>query len=158
MISSTFPYPPTRRGTQVRTFNLLQYLSQRHCLTLVTQREPDVTDAEIQRLQNYVERLIVFDRPSDSLTSGRILKKIQRFTTFMLQGTPPSVLNRYSVDMQNWIDNFVEAGKCDGVLHQCPIPYAQCPKLAGSSGSSHPLKEWAFPPTFCNFVAMFKYN
>ena len=118
MISSTFPYPPTRRGTQVRTFNLLQYLSQRHCLTLVTQREPDVTDAEIQRLQNYVERLIVFDRPSDSLTSGRILKKIQRFTTFMLQGTPPSVLNRYSVDMQNWIDNFVEAGKCDAITSE----------------------------------------
>lgn len=118
MISSTFPYPPTRGGTQVRTFNLLQYLSQRHCLTLVTQREPDVTDAEIQRLQNYVDRLIVFDRPSDSLTSGRILKKIQRFTTFMLQGTPPSVLNRYSVDMQNWIDNFVDAGKCDAITSE----------------------------------------
>ena len=26
MLSSTFPYPPSRGGTQVRTFNLLKYL------------------------------------------------------------------------------------------------------------------------------------
>ena len=117
MISSTFPYPPTRGGTQVRTFNLLQYLSQGNCLTLVTQREPDVTDEEIQRLRDCVEHLIVFDRPSER-RSGRILKKIQRFTTFMLQGTPPSVLNRYSVDMQNWIDNFVNAGNCDAITSE----------------------------------------
>ncbi|MDF5728700.1 MAG: glycosyltransferase family 4 protein [Rhizonema sp. PD38] len=118
MISSTFPYPPTRGGTQVRTFNLLQYLSLRNSLTLVTQRESDVTDAEIQGLQDCVDRLIVFNRPSDSVTGGRILKKFQRFTTFMFQGTPPSVLNRYSVDMQNWIDNFVEAGKCDTITSE----------------------------------------
>ena len=74
MISSTFPYPPTRGGTQVRTFNLLQYLSQRNCLTLVTQRESDVTDEEIQGLRDCVDHLIVFDRPSER-RSGRILKK-----------------------------------------------------------------------------------
>ncbi|OKH57769.1 glycosyltransferase family 4 protein [Scytonema sp. HK-05] len=117
MLSSTFPYPPTRGGTQVRTFNLLKYLSQHHAITLVTQREPDVTDAEIIGLRNCVENLILFNRPKDSGISGGILKKIQqkiqRFMTFIRYGIPPSVLNRYSNEMQTWVDNFIQAGKCD---------------------------------------------
>jgi polysaccharide biosynthesis protein PslH len=115
MISSTFPYPPTRGGTQVRTFNLLKYLSQSHTITLVTQREPDVTNADIERLQSYVADLVLFARPKDLGTSGNLLNKIQHFTNFILKGTPPSVLNRYSIKMQNWIDDFVGAGKCDAI-------------------------------------------
>ncbi|MBW4611901.1 MAG: glycosyltransferase family 4 protein [Desmonostoc vinosum HA7617-LM4] len=113
MLSSTFPYPPTRGGTAVRTFNLLKYLSQRHNITLVTQREYDVTETEIAGLRDCVDHLVVFDRPTDAKTTSKILKKVQRFSTFLQQGTPPSVLNRYSVEMQAWIDAFVEAGKCD---------------------------------------------
>ncbi|QDL08888.1 glycosyl transferase family 1 [Brasilonema octagenarum UFV-E1] len=113
MLSSTFPYPPTRGGTQVRTFHLLKYLSQHHAITLVTQREPGVTDAEVLELRDYVDNLIVFNRPQDTSESGTLLEKIQRFYYFIQKGTPPSVLNRYSSEMQTWIDNFVEAGKCD---------------------------------------------
>ncbi|MBW4688736.1 MAG: glycosyltransferase family 4 protein [Komarekiella atlantica HA4396-MV6] len=120
MLSSTFPYPPTRGGTQVRTFNLLKYLSQRHAITLVTQRDVcgglhqrNVTDDEIAGLRDCVDHLVVFDRPLDSGTTAGILKKIQRFGIFLQQGTPPSVLNRYSVEMQAWVDNFVQLGKCD---------------------------------------------
>jgi polysaccharide biosynthesis protein PslH len=113
MLSSTFPYPPTRGGTQVRTFHLLKYLSQHHAVTLVTQRDADVTDEEIAELRNCVHYLVVFDRPPDSATTGGIWKKIQRFGRFLLQGTPPSVINRYSVEMQTWVNNWVEAGKCD---------------------------------------------
>ncbi|NMF63580.1 glycosyltransferase family 4 protein [Brasilonema octagenarum] len=113
MLSSTFPYPPTRGGTQVRTFHLLKYLSQHHAITLVTQREPDVTDTEVLELRNYVDNLIVFNRRKDTSESGTLLEKIQRFYYFIQTGTPPSVLNRYSSEMQTWIDNFVEAGKCD---------------------------------------------
>ncbi len=112
MLSSTFPYPPTRGGTQVRTFNLLKYLSQRHTVTLATQREGDVTDAEVAGLRDCVDHLAIFERPPDSRTTG-ILQKIQRFGRFLQQGTPPSVLNRYSVEMQTWVNNWVEAGKCD---------------------------------------------
>lgn len=115
MLSSTFPYPPTRGGTQVRTFNLLKYLSQRHTITLVTQREADVTPAEIVELRNCVHNLVIFNRPFDVGTSAKTLEKVQRFATFLQQGTPPSVLNRYSVEMQNWIDNFVQTGKCDAI-------------------------------------------
>lgn len=113
MLSSTFPYPPTRGGTQVRTFNLLKYLSQNHHINLVTQRESDVTDSEIAGLQDCVDQLVVFDRPSEPGNSAVILKKIQRLGKFLITGTPPSVLNRYSLEMQSWIDNFVKSGKCD---------------------------------------------
>ncbi|GAB1543574.1 glycosyltransferase [Scytonema sp. NUACC21] len=113
MLSSTFPYPPTRGGTQVRTYNLLKYLGQHHTITLVTQREPDVTDAEVEELRDCVAHLVLFNRPTDSGTSGGILKKAHRFATFLYQGTPPSVLNRYSPEMRNWVENFAQAGKCD---------------------------------------------
>lgn len=113
MLSSTFPYPPTRGGTQVRTFNLLKYLSQRHTVTLVTQRDRDVTEAEIIGLRDCVDHLVVFERPPDSGVRAGIFPKIQRLGTFLQQGTPPSVLNRYSIEMQEWIDNFVQMKKCD---------------------------------------------
>lgn len=63
MLSSTFPYPPSRGGTQVRTFNLLQYLSQRHEVILGTVRSPDVTDAQIDTLRQQVTELAVFPNP-----------------------------------------------------------------------------------------------
>ncbi|MFM7408083.1 MAG: glycosyltransferase family 4 protein [Cuspidothrix sp.] len=113
MLSSTFPYPPTRGGTQVRTFNLLKYLSQNHHITLVTQRESDVTDAEIAGLRDCVDNLLIFDRPLDGGKSAGILKKIERLGDFFMTATPPSVVNRYSVEMKSWIDNFVKSGKCD---------------------------------------------
>ncbi|HYW18249.1 MAG TPA: glycosyltransferase family 4 protein [Nodularia sp. (in: cyanobacteria)] len=113
MLSATFPYPPTRGGTQVRTFNLLKYLSQRHAITLVTQGDGDVTEAEIAELRDCVDQLVVFERPPDSGTGSGILNKIQRLSQFWQQGTPPSVLSRYSVQMQAWIDNFVQEQKCD---------------------------------------------
>ncbi|MDJ0800529.1 MAG: glycosyltransferase family 4 protein [Calothrix sp. MO_167.B12] len=113
IISSTFPYPPTRGGTQVRTFNLFKHLAKNHSITVVTQQEPGVTEAEINGLRNFVDNLVLFNRPANISTTGGILKKIQRFNQFLLTGTPPSVLNRYSIEMQNWIDNFVQKEKCD---------------------------------------------
>ena len=118
MLSSTFPYPPTRGGTQVRTFNLLKYLQKNHHITLVTQSEPGVTEIEIAGLRDCVDKLVLFNRPNDSGTTGGILKKVQRLTQFLSEGIPPSVVNRYSVDMQNWIDNYVEAGKCDAITSE----------------------------------------
>ena len=113
MISTTFPYPPTRGGTQVRTFNLLNYLSQRHAITLITQRPEDVTDAEVEELQKWVEELLVFPQPQISDIEQGILAKVQRFKTFLQQGTPPSVLYHYSNDIQEWVDEAVQQAQFD---------------------------------------------
>ncbi|NJK66985.1 MAG: glycosyl transferase family 1, partial [Microcoleus sp. SU_5_3] len=63
MFSSTFPYPPTQGGTQVRTWNLLKYLSSHHYVILGTLRSPDVTDAAIDELRQHVAELAVFPHP-----------------------------------------------------------------------------------------------
>lgn len=105
MLSSTFPYPPSRGGTQVRTFNLLKHLSQCHEITLVTQRSQDVKDAEIDSLRGYVAELVVFPRPQN--TESGIISKIQRFGQFLQQGTPPNVLSAYSPEIQQWINDRV---------------------------------------------------
>ena len=102
MLSSTFPYPPTRGGTQVRTFNLLKYLKSSHAITLITQRSGDVTDEEIKGLQEWVDELVVFPRPREN-SQGGVLGKLGRFSTFLQEGTPPSVLSIYSPKIQKWV-------------------------------------------------------
>jgi hypothetical protein len=62
MVSATFPYPPTRGGTQVRTFNLLRSL-QDHEITLVTQVDDTIPAADIEGLSQYVHQLKVFPKP-----------------------------------------------------------------------------------------------
>jgi polysaccharide biosynthesis protein PslH len=111
MISSTFPYPPTRGGTQVRTFNLLKYLQMNNSVTLMTQRSPDVTDEEIAELSNWVDHLKVFPRRSDG--GGGVAAKLQRFGQFALNGTPPNVQGLYLKEAQDWIDTGVAVDKFD---------------------------------------------
>jgi glycosyltransferase involved in cell wall biosynthesis len=113
MLSTTFPYPPTRGGTQVRTFNLLKYLVQNHDITLVTQRGQEVTDAQIEGLRQWTSELVVFPRPSEAKLQFGAIAKLKRFATFVTQGTPPGVLSGYSLPMQVWIDQHVQAGKCE---------------------------------------------
>lgn len=112
-LSATFPYPPSRGGTQVRTFNLLKYLNQFHAVTLVTQRPPGVTDPEIEGLRACVRELVVFDRAI--APEANLLDKAGRFAGFLLGGTPPSVASYQSREMQAWVDNAVNSGKYDAM-------------------------------------------
>lgn len=116
MLSSTFPYPPSRGGTEIRTFNLLKYLHQNHSVTLVTQRQGGVSDAEVEELRNWVSDLIVFPLRAESQpvrSISRFLGKVGRFTESIVKATPPNVLYRYSPDIQAWVDASVKAGECD---------------------------------------------
>jgi polysaccharide biosynthesis protein PslH len=108
MLSNTFPYPPTRGGTQVRTFHLMKYLQRNSAVTLLTQQTPDVSADEIAGLRDCVNELVVFDRPTQSGGS-----KLQRLAEFGLTGTPPSVKSIYSPAMQAWVDEAVSAHKFD---------------------------------------------
>ncbi|MGG6267318.1 glycosyltransferase family 4 protein [Leptolyngbya sp. AN03gr2] len=102
MLSTTFPYPPTKGGTQVRTFHLLKYLNQAHSVTVLTQRSEDVGDDEIEALREFTGELVVFEK------SPQASNKIQRFAEFLIEGTPPSVRSNYSLAMQAWIDQHIE--------------------------------------------------
>ncbi|ACB52685.1 putative Glycosyl transferase, group 1 [Crocosphaera subtropica ATCC 51142] len=106
MICATFPYPPSRGGTQVRTFNLLKQLSYHHEITLVTQKAEDVTNEEVGALKHWVKTLMLFPRPAHPTTG--LLQKINRFSQFVITGTPPNVSFLYDQSIQNWLDEAVE--------------------------------------------------
>ena len=113
MLSSTFPYPPTKGGTHNRTFNLLQPIAQRHQVTLVTQKATDVTEEDVESLRQYIDELVVFPRPT-TIESG-LIAKIKRFGKFWLEGTPPNVLYLYSQAIQQWVDRAVAANKFEAI-------------------------------------------
>lgn len=115
MLSSTFPYPPSRGGTEIRTFNLLKYLHQRHHITLITQRHAGVTDEEVKELRNWVSDLVIFPVPPEPKRGGMVglLGKVKRFTESLVRVTPPNVLHHYLPEIQTWVDEYVKTGKCD---------------------------------------------
>ncbi len=111
MISSTFPYPPTKGGTQVRTFNLLKQIAEFHQVTVVTQKSEDVFQEDIENLRKYINKLVIFPRPQNANNS--FFLKLKRFSRFLLEGTPPNVEYLYLKDIQEWIDEAVNAAKFD---------------------------------------------
>ncbi|PSN17567.1 glycosyl transferase family 1, partial [filamentous cyanobacterium CCP5] len=115
MISATFPYPPTRGGTPVRTFNLLQQLSHRHRVTLVTQRDAQVSDREVEDLHQQVDKLVVFPRPTAAQLRPGLPGKSARFLDFVWRGTPPSVNYVHSPEMQAWIDQWLDQQPVDAL-------------------------------------------
>ena len=120
MISATFPYPPTKGGTQVRTFNLLKYLQQKnHSVTIATLRDTTVSDAEVTALRDVVSELVIFDRPTSQATQTTqatgVLSKLQRSLEFITTGTPSGVRSSYSPDLQAWITQAVHDFKFDAI-------------------------------------------
>lgn len=113
MLSSTFPYPPSRGGTQVRTYNLMKCLSQRHEITLIVQRSEDVNQEQIAALRRQIQELIVFPRPLES-KAGKVAK-FQRLYQFWQGGTPPNVLSLYSPKIQEWVDAAVADKRFDAI-------------------------------------------
>ena len=123
MISTTFPYPPTLGGTEVRTFNLLLFLKQHgHHLTLVTQRsgwtaDPSASpDADTLALRQAVDELAVFPLPpSPPERSGwrGKLEKAGRFVRSFVQSIPPYLTQRRSEQMQEWINDRVRGGSVE---------------------------------------------
>lgn len=113
MLSVTFPYPPSKGGTQVRTFNFVKYLSQRHEVTLVTLPSKDVTPQEIDALRKIVNTLVVFSQPVE--VSTNILSKIGRLGAFAWEGTPPNVRYLYVWEMQDWLDRAIASGHYNAI-------------------------------------------
>lgn len=134
MLSSTFPYPPSRGGTEIRTFNLLKYLhQQQHQIILVTQRHSQVTDAEVAELRQWVSDLVVFPLAKDPVSQG-IRGKLGRFGASLVQGTPPNVLQRYSPEIQDFVDRAVAGKKCQVITCE------------------HSVNEIYVRPEFCQWV------
>lgn len=134
MVSATFPYPPTRGGTQVRTFNLLRALKD-HEVVLVTHVDESIPVADIEGLGQYVQTLKVFPKPQSHGSNG-VLGKGRRFGQFLLQGTPPSVSANFSPAMLSWMEATVAQESFDVLtsehcVNECyvsPTVQARVPK------------------------------
>jgi glycosyltransferase involved in cell wall biosynthesis len=166
MISVTFPYPPTRGGTQGRTFNLLKTLTQHHEVTLITQNFEDVTSEQITQLRQYVKELVIFPRPTEEETG--VWKKLQRFGEFLLKGTPSNVRYLYLAEIQKWIDQAVSAKKFDVITCEHSVNeiyirpqwkqqlktiidihssvYKTCNNQLETNTSDHPLRDRLYLP------------
>ncbi|MGB3788717.1 MAG: glycosyltransferase [Phormidesmis sp.] len=127
MLSATFPYPPTRGGTSVRTFNLLKYLKlQGHRIALGTLRAADVTSDQIEALADWVDELAVFDRLDDPQFQSAVTK-VQRLMNFALSGVPPSVSTTHSVEMQSWVNQQIDSRQFDVITCEHCVNEAYVP-------------------------------
>lgn len=114
MVCSTFPYPPTKGRNELRTFHLLQYLVSRHRVTLLTQRNQDVTDEEVEVLRERVAELVIFT-PEAGNEPVRLIDRAKRLGAFIQQGTPPNILDRYSAEIATWIETAIAQNQFDVV-------------------------------------------
>jgi len=115
-ISATFPYPPSKGLTENRTLNLLKYLKSSHQVSLATLRSPDVSEADLAKIQEVVDELAVFPAIEKPQTEKEgLFGQVKRFRKFLQEGTPPNVLSAYSPEMQEWIDRAVEKEKFDAI-------------------------------------------
>ena len=95
----------------MRTFNLLKYLSQHHVITLITQPSEEVTKTELEKLQELLDELVIFPQPKMLEVEEGIGNQVKRFSKFLQKGTPPQVLQLYSPEIQQWVDEAVESGE-----------------------------------------------
>ncbi len=116
MLSATFPYPPTRGGTSVRTFNLLKFLKQQgHHITLGTLIAQEVSHEEVSTLRGWVDELGVFQRPPDEVQTTGAIGKLMRLANFAISGVPPSVTTTRSLAMQNWVTEKIASAQFDAI-------------------------------------------
>ena len=129
MLSATFPYPPTRGGTSVRTFNLLKFLKQQgHHIALGTLRTSDVSEEDVSALQEWVDELGVFQRPSDAAQKKDAVSKLLRLVRFAVSGVPPSVSTSRSPDLQAWVNEKIASGQFDAITCEHSVNEAYVPK------------------------------
>ena len=129
MLSATFPYPPTRGGTSVRTFNLLRYLKEQgHSVSMATLRTNGVSDQEVTELKGWVDELAVFPKPSGSDNTQGKLGQLQRLVNFAISGSPPSVRTTHSDAMQQWVNDKVASQQFDAVTCEHCVNEAYLPE------------------------------
>lgn len=129
MLSATFPYPPTRGGTSVRTFNLLKFLKQQgHYIALGTLRSPDVSNEEVLALEAWVDELGIFPSLSDKAQKGRTAGKLWRLVNFAASGVPPSVSTTQSPKMQAWVTQKIASGQFDAITCEHSVNEAYVPE------------------------------
>lgn len=83
MLTPYLPYPPASGG-QIRTLNLLKYLSKINDVTLISLYKNEKEKQYASHLKSYCNRIFLCKRPEKPWQLGNILKSIFSFLPFLI--------------------------------------------------------------------------
>ncbi len=83
MLTPYVPYPPSSGG-QIRTLNLLKYLSKNHQITLVALYKNDQERRYLSHLRRYCQKIYLAKRPAKPWQVGNIIKTIFSNLPFLI--------------------------------------------------------------------------
>jgi len=108
MVTPYVPYPPSSGG-QIRTYNLLKYLSQNNEITLVALYKNDEEKKYESYLKKYCKKIYLCQRPSSPWQFKNIFKTIFSSSPFL-------VIRNYSNEAKTIINKLLSQEKFD-VIH-----------------------------------------
>ena len=108
MVTPYVPYPPSSGG-QIRTYNLLKYLSQNNEITLVALYKNDEEKKYESYLEKYCKKIYLCQRPSSPWQFKNIFKTIFSSSPFL-------VVRNYSDEAKTIINELLSQEKFD-VIH-----------------------------------------
>jgi glycosyltransferase involved in cell wall biosynthesis len=108
MVTPYVPYPPSSGG-QIRTFNLLKYLSRNNEITLVALYKNDEEKKHRSHLKRYCKKTYLCRRPSSPWQAKNIIKTIFSSSPFL-------VVRNFSFEAKETIEKLLGEEKFD-VIH-----------------------------------------
>lgn len=108
MLTPYVPYPPSSGG-QIRTFNLLKYLSLRHQITLVCLYKNNDEKKYIPHLKRYCKKIYLCRRPGKPWQLNNIFKAIFSSSPFL-------VIRNFSSEAKKIVSQLLQKEKFD-VIH-----------------------------------------
>lgn len=108
MLTPYVPHPPSSGG-QIRTFNLLKYLSKRHKITLVVLYKNNEEKRHYEPLKQYCKNIYLCKRAGKPWQLSNILKTLFSFMPFL-------IIRNYSTEASSVIGRLLKEERFD-VIH-----------------------------------------
>lgn len=108
MLTPYLPYPPASGG-QIRTLNLLKYLSKKHDITLVSLYKNEKEKKYAKELKHFCKDIHICKRPEKPWQLNNILKSVFSFLPFL-------IVRNYSSEAQNVVRELLKKEQFD-VIH-----------------------------------------
>jgi len=108
MLTPYVPHPPSSGG-QIRTFNLLKYLSKRHQITLVVLYKNNEEKRHYEPLKQYCKNIYLCKRAEKPWQLSNILQTLFSFMPFL-------IIRNYSTEASSVIGKLLKKEKFD-VIH-----------------------------------------
>lgn len=108
MLTPYLPYPPASGG-QIRTLNLLKYLSRNHHITLICLYKNAKEKKYASYLKSYCDEIYVYKRPEKPWQLDNILKSVFSFLPFL-------IVRNYSQEAITTVEHLLKTQEFD-VIH-----------------------------------------